>query len=1258
MALVLSKVSTLKAELRLAQAISEFQGDLSTEQKAAFRTARDASTRTPPHYQDVMRLTEEIDRNAATLLNSRRGFGPRVTNVLHAIQQFAALGDVLVGGSQNILACGVWSLVRMTLLTAVKFASYLEQLSALLMNIGRSAPRYERLKQLYPQSRALQTHLYEYFIVVVRLCHQMLKLTKRSMFRQVVAFISDTDMKTYQSELDAISALIKEEMTLLMAKEIREQGSGIKSLVRSAEAEAQRERLESRNRVLDSCSTYDYETTRKETRKLGTASWFQEVAEYKNWRASTSSAILICTGKLGSGKSVLLANVVGDLSLHVQTTTCPVAYFFCRHDIADSLQARTVMGSLARQLLRDVADLTKADEEIVSVNTPPFNFSTILHIFRRVLPPGFEAHFVLDGLDECHEQERRDLIRQLRELQRVFTLRVCIACRSDVDGLWTLKPESFSNGSIMVVPEENPEMKQFIRAELIDRIEAHKLVIGDPGLALEIEDALIAGSQGMFLWVALQIQSICTAKTDEAIRRALKELPQSLPETFSRILEKSAHAQSDRHYQIRVFELVIAACRPLTTSEMREALSVIPGDDAWDPARLLNDVMSVLACCGSLVMVDEENFTVRLIHHSVKQYLLGTESRSTEGIVTFEKANRAMRATVFTYLNYGVFDTELTTTTAQQISLEAVPYKIVRSMDTSRSSKIALRLLRSRGSQANVDIGRAVAEAAKQVKPQLDERFHFYAYATSHWLQHAYSTLPEEKATYTMLLKLINRILDSSSSKEEESQRILFWAAGEGEVRVLSLCLAKGINPETKHSSLGTTPLHFAATSGHHSCVEFLVNMPVPAELESHDGHGRTSLSWAAGRGHQRVVELLIAKGAHIESRDDRGWTPLLWASNAGSAAIVETLLAHGADPTVMGTLEGKYQTPASRAIELGHTAVVKVFLDHGLDLAKQLIRDPDFEAHGLPLLGWTPLECAVQANQPDVIRLLVEHGAPIVRTDLFEAAPYNMFLHAVERGHDAAVEVLIETGADLNTRFAGGHTPLSAAAMRAQPAIVKMLIDAGADIESKNSLGYTALFITAHTIDDPATEDRVAAMNILIDHGADREVKDMMGLTVLHWMGVHHNIERIYLPNIERAIKLGFSTETTDSSGRTLLAVAAEKGNLDIVELICRLVTSPAQSDRALLHAARNGHMEIFAFLVVQGARLYIGSTIDSYVGSTIDSTGLEDLLNDDTSRRVLLHHPRAIIGLDREELRLLFFRYAEELPDATHRFFMSTEY
>jgi hypothetical protein len=70
-----------------------------------------------------MRITAEIDVSQKA---GGRCFGPRFTKFLHGVQQFAALGDVVVGSSQNVVACGVWSVVRMCLLVSLSIVMLIQ----------------------------------------------------------------------------------------------------------------------------------------------------------------------------------------------------------------------------------------------------------------------------------------------------------------------------------------------------------------------------------------------------------------------------------------------------------------------------------------------------------------------------------------------------------------------------------------------------------------------------------------------------------------------------------------------------------------------------------------------------------------------------------------------------------------------------------------------------------------------------------------------------------------------------------------------------------------------------------------------------------------------------------------------------------------------------------------------------------------------------------------------------------------------------
>jgi ankyrin repeat domain-containing protein 50 len=244
------------------------------------------------------------------------------------------------------------------------------------------------------------------------------------------------------------------------------------------------------------------------------------------------------TGKLGSRKSVLLANIVDDINLHVQSKNFAVAYFFCQHDIPESLKARTIFGSLARQLLSLIPDLTMV-AEFLDGTTLALDLDRIFTLLQHALPPDCKAYFILDGLDECDFAERKILIQQLRKLQETFALVLCVSIRLDPKNALILSLEQFTAARITSIPEKNSDIEAFIVTELESCIESKELVIGDPTLILEIQDALLEGSQGMFLWVALQIKSLCVMKTDDAIRQALADLPKDLSETFSRILRRS-----------------------------------------------------------------------------------------------------------------------------------------------------------------------------------------------------------------------------------------------------------------------------------------------------------------------------------------------------------------------------------------------------------------------------------------------------------------------------------------------------------------------------------------------------------------------------------------------------------------------------------------------------------------------------------------------------------------------------------------------
>lgn len=233
------------------------------------------------------------------------------------------------------------------------------------------------------------------------------------------------------------------------------------------------------------------------------------------------------------------------------------------------------------------------------------------------------------------------------------------------------------------------------------------------------------------------MDNICAERTDRSIRQALDNLPKTLSKTFRRTLEQSK--QKGHCYQKNILKILVGANRPLTTAEFQEALSVIPGDITWDPGNLINNIHATLACCGSLVIVDEEERTVRLLHRSVTQFLHNKTSQSAEWHFSEQDANIHMGDITMTYLNYPIFEQRVSTRVVPQVYAERAPERIATHVlkPFGTVGKLASKALKTHRS-SNRDIGLTLFEASnsgRSSKPML-ENFGLLEYSSENWLIH------------------------------------------------------------------------------------------------------------------------------------------------------------------------------------------------------------------------------------------------------------------------------------------------------------------------------------------------------------------------------------------------------------------------------------------------------------------------------------------------------------------------------------------
>jgi hypothetical protein len=128
-----------------------------------------------------------------------------------------------------------------------------------------------------------------------------------------------------------------------------------------------------------------------------------------------------------------------------------------------------------------------------------------------------------------------------------------------------------------------------------------------------------------FRWVFCQLE-VLRQSLPSSVRHILEELPESLDETYERIL-KGIRKPSRKH-AYRLMQCLVVAVRPLRVEELAEVLAV---DFGTGETPLLNlgwrwsdHQEAVLSACSSLVTIikDGDSQIVQFSHCSVREFLM------------------------------------------------------------------------------------------------------------------------------------------------------------------------------------------------------------------------------------------------------------------------------------------------------------------------------------------------------------------------------------------------------------------------------------------------------------------------------------------------------------------------------------------------------------------------------------------------------------------------------------------------------------
>ncbi|KAJ5950072.1 hypothetical protein N7454_001656 [Penicillium verhagenii] len=1216
-------------------ALARFKGILTPVEQQQFA----GSSAAVPDAGAVLFFVAQLDAENAS--KSRRSIAPRLCTFLSATQQFTGAIGTFVS-SNPAIASLVWGGIQTAITVASNVASYFDKVTNMIKDIGLFCPTFQQFGQLFHGHIGLQNALCEYYAVIIETCTRIIEVSRRPASIQTFCLIwnpFESEFKPFLDRLMAAKQHIDLQVSLASkqadqeAKKLLEHESNENSLFRPSalnllkksthqqdEARqwqinrAKREIASLKIKIQRDLCPVDHMQPWKRTLKQrvhSTAEWLIQQPAFIEWRDSPHSSIMWCPGTMGMGKTVLMSNVVSHLHSSCRQTNS-VAYFFCMAENKESLSARNIIGSIARQLLDSLIQ-TSSHDRLLSIQSEVQSLDTddIVEFLLSKLKIHHSYYIILDGLDECEHGQIRGIAKALEAIFQAKIVRLKIICagRPDLDRnlFKAIRPEFR-----IVIDEEKLkiDMDRFITATLDECLQEGLLVIQDPNIVITIVDVLRKGARGMFLWAGLCIKDLCEKNSDQDILDALHHLPRDLADLFD---SKIRRIQRERNSQqtIDLLRYCGVVKRPLTVEEYREALSVSLEDKYLDTKKLPNDMNRVVRGCFGLTFIDDEEYTIHYIHQSVKDHLFNGENERNPRF-DVESINKQLGALCMTYLNFSNFNRKLTKV-EKRVLID--PLSLATSSinpQVSRVNKIALKLLSSRKDNPTAFEFQHVKRTALEVLEDSELRGRntagvtrnaaFLVYAQENWAFHLTGLQPHEETIWILFCRCIQdrslplerrwenydpvtnfdaeQIVDvipfvgelSAALGYEQSE--LAWTLQHNHYALL-LYFNYHSKGRLHFQGIRSFPVFKNGTS--YRWLEVLIHVP----LSSHTW-GMALVNVASDEGLSEaelggIFVRLLEKMANFDPTAASNALGFLLRYAFEFQNLFITLLSvdkvlnpenRVTNKTYNSDINSSHTSQINPwqmnplliiAVTQGKQWTVDAILDSGAD--------PNVYAHES---SNTALHLAVWENSADFLKKLLSAGADVSLLDQYGKTAFDLAV-SVDSSWNGAMKDFVAAGVDLDLKDGLGKTALHRAAEEGRLEMVRSLVSAGANIHLRNGDGRTAFHVA---IEDEQLEKNSLGMavengdldmlRLLVSIGADVDLKDFFGETALQ-MATKYD-ER--LDFVEYLVSVGADINMRDFLGYTALHEAA-KSRWSGMNMLKYLVSAGADVNLA----ADDGH-------------------------------------------------------------------------------------
>ncbi|KAK1242982.1 hypothetical protein MKX08_005794 [Trichoderma sp. CBMAI-0020] len=311
----------------------------------------------------------------------------------------------------------------------------------------------------------------------------------------------------------------------------------------------------------------------------------------------------------------------------------------------------------------------------------------------------------------------------------------------------------------------------------------------------------------------------------------------------------------------------------------------------------------------------------------------------------------------------------------------------------------------------------------------------------------------------------VQRLLDipglEINALDKLEQTPIHLAVEAGCTLAVEYLIKGGINVDAQDGK-GQTPLHRACKGGRNGVVDALVDAHAAPDVET---KGReTPLHCAAHAQKNSIAKLLVKSKCNVDIEDRNGHTPLYLTIETGDLAMAKAILQPEGDDPDEASLAARARvnttTSGSGGSTLLHSAVrfrrrehARLLAGYGANMEARDSKDR------------TPLHLAIQQpelQEPDaeLIRELIGLGADVNATtvchDIGNNGSTPLHLAARADGPAEMIEGLLWAGAQIDQADEDGYTPLHMAAAGNHVANIEMLIESGANVNALCNDGKT----------------------------------------------------------------------------------------------------------------------------------------------------------------------------------------------------------